>query len=472
MSRRAAYLIAIGALMLCTALWFWTGQDDQAPIGRIWDHPLVDRDIDEIRPDTLRILVIEHPLVHERLKGDETGLEFELLERFARRERIPIKAISVEHVDSLLPRLQRGMGDVIAARLGLDGIMEHAIARSRPWRYVRPMIATLRADRVLGIERVERPDTLWTGKGSPFAFRDLFDGDVPHNGTVDPVLLVDTTEAGDAPLVNVALGRVRAALVSDALAAYAATRFPQLDFRGPVGDPVPLVFGLRRNSIRLRKAMDAWLTDPEEKEALGMIMSAYGSRVPERGPLGHRRKLHLEGDSLSPYDSLFQQNQIRHDWELLAAIAFKESRFDSTAVSHRGAQGLMQMMPRTAHSTNTDSLHLVDGQIQAAAKYLASLDTIWLRGIPDPDERLRFVLAAYNAGPGHVLDAQRLATALGLDPHKWEGHVERAITLLALPEYFTRTDVQSGPCQGSQTFNYVREVTGLYEQFVSITGGG
>src|SRR4051794_29510496 len=38
------------------------------------------------------------------------------------------------------------------------------------------------------------------------------------------------------------------------------------------------------------------------------------------------------------------------DPNLVAAMAFRESRFNSSAVSSRGAQGIMQLMPRTAHA--------------------------------------------------------------------------------------------------------------------------
>ena len=54
---------------------------------------------------------------------------------------------------------------------------------------------------------------------------------------------------------------------------------------------------------------------------------------------------------LSPYDSLFREcADSLYDWKLLAAIAYVESKFDTTSVSHRGAVGLMQIMPSTYKS--------------------------------------------------------------------------------------------------------------------------
>ncbi|MBK6894549.1 MAG: transglycosylase SLT domain-containing protein [Flavobacteriales bacterium] len=69
-----------------------------------------------------------------------------------------------------------------------------------------------------------------------------------------------------------------------------------------------------------------------------------------RGTIRIFQRTGLGGDTISPYDSLFQvhADSLSWDWRLLAAVAFKESRFDTTALSYAGAGGLMQMMPTTA----------------------------------------------------------------------------------------------------------------------------
>ena len=103
--------LAVGALALCGMVYFWPTA--QAPTdGGAWSDPLVDRDLEEINADTLRVLVIEHHLTYERWPMAETGLEFELLKRFARRNGLQLSAVLVQHPDSLLPLLQRGEGDL------------------------------------------------------------------------------------------------------------------------------------------------------------------------------------------------------------------------------------------------------------------------------------------------------------------------------------------------------------------------
>ncbi|MCB9170838.1 MAG: transglycosylase SLT domain-containing protein [Flavobacteriales bacterium] len=425
---------------------------------RTWERPLVRRDLAEIKADTLRVLVVDDPLCHENWPQAERGAIFEMIERFAAHEALEMAARPVP-MDSLIPMLQTGRGDLIAAPLSRGSELLAHVARSISYWQVSPMVAQLRADRILGLPEPVDPDTVLVSDASPLARPSLW-----KDGPVRTVLPGGSTHA---LIEQLAMGRVGAVLVTDAEARYYARAYPQLDLKPLTADPLHLVFGMRSNSPRLLHALDHWIKDDDERDARAMLMAAYGRPLGTRRALGRSRGSLAPGDTISPFDSLFQHFAGMHGlpWELLAAIAFKESRFDSTATSHRGAQGLMQLMPRTARGLGLDSLHLVDVQVNAAATYLTVLDSIWMRSIPDRKQRLPFILAAYNTGPGHVLDAQKLAEEIGLDRSRWFGNVERAITLLAFPDYFARERIVNGRCKGSETFIYVREVLALYRKY-------
>ena len=99
------------------------------------------------------------------------------------------------------------------------------------------------------------------------------------------------------------------------------------------------------------------------------------------------------------------------DWRWWKAQAIAESGLDSTARSWCGAQGLMQIMPgtweRIAAKLEVDSPWLVKDNIQAGIYYDARMWAIWKA--PRPlEERIAFTLASYNAGPGHIIKAQRM----------------------------------------------------------------
>jgi membrane-bound lytic murein transglycosylase F len=463
MKDRWVFAIGLAGIAAALALQVWTARHPFRPAGAPpWAAPLVERDLRVIERDTLRVLVLRDPLSYEPGNGAPGGLEHDLLARYASWAGLPMVPVPVDHPDTMLLWLQQGRGDVIAAQRAPEGPWREHIAFTAPYQQVAPLLVRLRPDPLVPSTR--RPvDTVVVSRWSPFAFRRLNVDSALVDGAV---LLRDTTGPEDV-LVAVALGRRQAAVVSEACAVSEAQRFPHLSFGPRVGAPVDLAFGVRSNAPRLLRSLNAWLADPGERIFVNERIGAVEGSVKQRGALGGGRVSPLGTDTISPFDSLFQlhADSLSLDWRLLAAVAFKESRFDTAAVSSQGAGGLMQMMPGTAEALGVDARDGVSGQVRGASRYLAELDTLWRGSVPAEDQRLKFVLASYNAGPGHIKDAQKLARELGLDPQRWDGEVERALLLLNKPRFNQLPFVRNGSCKGWQTFLYVREVGSTFRRF-------
>ncbi len=110
---------------------------------------------------------------------------------------------------------------------------------------------------------------------------------------------------------------------------------------------------------------------------------------------------------ISQYDRVIKKMSRRYgfDWRLIAAQIYTESNFRNDAKSHVGAAGLMQIMPETARFLGTDPTELLLPEINIAlgCRYNQRLYSLWGRQTKDPEHRMAFALASYNAGRGRVL---------------------------------------------------------------------
>jgi soluble lytic murein transglycosylase-like protein len=83
------------------------------------------------------------------------------------------------------------------------------------------------------------------------------------------------------------------------------------------------------------------------------------------------------------------------DVDLIMAVIRAESGFQPNAVSQRGAQGLMQLMPRTASAMGVKNALEAEANVEGGTRYLRSL-------LDRYGNSLSKALAAYNAGPQRV----------------------------------------------------------------------
>ncbi len=124
------------------------------------------------------------------------------------------------------------------------------------------------------------------------------------------------------------------------------------------------------------------------------------------------------------------------DSRLVLAIIRQESGFNHEATSERGAVGIMQLMPVT-HTEISQEIELADapsmaGNIRAGVYYFSRLLNLF-NGYPG-DDQIRFALAAYNAGPARIYDAQELAAYIGENPRSWSA-IQNILPLLSKRYY-------------------------------------
>lgn len=233
-------------------------------------------------------------------------------------------------------------------------------------------------------------------------------------------------------------------------------------FEGDVG-AMETPGDLRAASKELQDSIDAWFNDT----IISYVERMEKDWLLNGGIVRHEYPMYIDLDArhLSQYDELFQRYAkfCKWDWRLIAAQCYQESTFDRQAISWAGARGLMQIMPQTAEDLGLpfSEMFTPDMNIKAAVKYISQLQEKFAF-IENTYERENFVLAAYNAGPGHVFDAIALAEADSVPITRWD-YVSPYILLLSEPEAYRLPMVKCGGMRGTETYNYVKRIREIYE---------
>ena len=150
-------------------------------------------------------------------------------------------------------------------------------------------------------------------------------------------------------------------------------------------------------------------------------ISNVGSRISASKPRGGSDLswLSKRHDRRSQYDPIIERYAARYgvDATLVRAVIQVESNFNPLCVSHKGARGLMQLMPETARRFGVKNIHDPEQNIHGGVKYLSYLMRLFNEDMPR-------VLAGYNAGENAVLKYG------GIPPYEETStYVTRALTV-------------------------------------------
>lgn len=166
------------------------------------------------------------------------------------------------------------------------------------------------------------------------------------------------------------------------------------------------------------------------------------------------------------------------DYRLVLALIKQESQFDHESLSEKGAMGLMQIMPSTSSDLSTElaieNISLPHENLRAGIYYLSTLLDLF-KNAPEKD-RVRLALAAYNAGPARIYDAQELAAYMGENPNSWAS-IRSSLPLLSKRFYSLHAAVwpEGRPRNGNfgswrQTVHYVDTIMSTYETYTRVVG--
>jgi membrane-bound lytic murein transglycosylase F len=213
------------------------------------------------------------------------------------------------------------------------------------------------------------------------------------------------------------------------------------------------------------KQVNSWISHITSHEYYHDARKAYkGSFNPlKKAERGIRTR------TISPYDSIIKEyaKELGWDWRMLAAVIYQESKFSINSRSHRGAQGLMQVMPQTASYYKVEDLLNPEQNIKAGTSHLKRLQRLYSKCEMEGIERVKFTLAAYNAGEGRIADCRNFAASRQMDSNSWEDIVS-LIPLMREDSILEEESVKLGKFYGYETIAYIDSIMALYNAFCTI----
>ncbi|MFP4094840.1 MAG: transglycosylase SLT domain-containing protein [Cyclobacteriaceae bacterium] len=435
------------------------------------------RDLDLIRQSgTLTAILNNSSTGYFIYKGQPMGYEYELLTRLASELNLRLQIKLSSDIEEAITMLNKGEGDIIAFNMAVTTRRKDEIAFTEHHNEVRQVLVQRRPANWHIMKRHEIESTLIRNplhldnktihvqRNSAYALR-LQNLAEEIGGHID-IIEAETGTDTEALIKKVAEGEIDYTVADEDVALVNATYYSNIDVSTPISFPQKIAWATRSNAPHLLQAVNEWIQHMKTQTDYYVIYNKYF-----KSPKATLRRVRsnyssLSSDNISPYDNYIRRaaDNLGWDWRLLAAQIYQESRFDPIAESWAGAVGLMQLLPETGELYGVENMYDPVQSLQAGTAYLSWLDGIWKKYVPDDEERIKFVLASYNAGQGHVLDARRLALKSGRNPTSWED-VSYFLLKKSEPEYYKDPAVRSGYCRGAEPVAYVQEIMSRYENY-------
>jgi membrane-bound lytic murein transglycosylase F len=444
--------------------------------------PIFYKDLDSIQNEgKLRALIEYNATSYFLYKGNPMGFEYELLKKYAKYMELELEVIPINNMDSIFANLKSGVADIAAANLT---ITEERLIKSN---FTHPVLITqqvLIQRKPEDWRKLKKRDlkkqllqstldlvgkTVTVSKGSSFYPR-IKSLSNEIGGKIN-INTVSGENSMEELIEQVSTQEIEYTIADKNLAIVSQWQYPNIDAHLTISLDQNIAWSTRKNSPELTNSINEWLVEYQKTRHFNILFNKYFKNQKGYKKRASNKYYTLSSGEISPYDEIFKKHapKLGWDWRLLTAMVYQESHFNNAARGWGGSFGLMQFMPNTGARYGVDTASSAHENIVAGVNYLKYLDKYWSPIISDSLDRVPFVIASYNVGPGHLLDARRLAEKYGKDPFIWKDNVDFYLLNKSKAKYYKDKVVRNGYCKGYITYAYVHEILERFEHYKNIT---
>jgi membrane-bound lytic murein transglycosylase F len=412
-------------------------------------------------------------------RGEPMGYQFEMIKQFADHLDVNLKLVVVNEMDRAFQLLNDNKVDVIAMGLTVTRGRKDKVDFTLPQLQTKQVLVQRKPENWRKMRTWDEIEehlirnpldlagaTVYVQQGTIFADR----LGILANEIGDTIhIVVDPDREVEQLITAVAEGEIEYTVADEHIAKVNEKYYSNIDVNTALSFPQHVAWAVRKGHDSLRVAINEWLLNYKKSVASRYVYNKYFNN-PRSVNIAQSEFHSIGGGKISQYDEIIREISEAYelDWRLVASLIYQESRFHPEVRSWVGAFGLMQLMPATAEIYGVDTTSSPAEQIVAGIKFLRYLDRQMPPEIDDPEERMRFVLAAYNVGIAHIYDARRLAEKHGKDPNVWTDNVDYYILNKSNPVYYRDSVVKYGYARGEETYNFVAEILERYEHYKEV----
>jgi len=396
--------------------------------------------------DVVRALLLFHAADYFVYRGVPIGFQHDMLKALERGLGKNIDIIIETDASKMHKELYSNHYDIVIMDFPHNGLPLSIAERTIPHSYSYPVLVSR--------NNVDTADVKTIAVSDDFSAKLFFTNDSPYRNY--PVQrdhahsteeLFEKVDHGDIPY-----------LICDYNQAITLLSFyPNVRILEKAGPQFERRWILNKKNVQLNEDINHWLLDfkktPKYRSLIRKYFSMESSVV---------RSFAKKEGGISQYDPLIKKYAQKYnlDWRFVASIIYQETKFISGLTGKGGSYGLMQLMPAVMEYYDTSEDDDDEANIYAGIKHLNSIRRNF-EDIENEEERLYFIAASYNAGRGHIFDAQRLSAKYNDDYKKWE-NVSKYLVLKSQQKFATDSVVRSGYFPGIHAVNYTEQVMKRY----------
>jgi len=407
--------------------------------------------------------------------GEPMGYQYDFLKRFTEYLGVELDLRLEENLLTSMEMLENGEIDLIAMGLTVTNKRKKYFEFTDPILYTRQVLVQRKPE---GFENMRTLDEIEShlirntlflaGKTIYVKQGTIYKNQLTAiaNNIGDSINIIEDERWTDKLIDAVSDGEIDYTIADEHIALVNAREHRNIDVKTPVSFPQKVSWAAQKGQTELVDTINYWLSNYKKKLEFRLLYNKYFLNK-RSARIAKSNYNSYSGSMLSPYDEYLKKYSsiVGWDWRLIASLMYQESEFKMNAKSWVGAYGLMQLMPSVMEIYGIDTTASAEQQIEAGIKHIKYQLSMVPEDVSDSIQRIKFALAGYNSGMGHILDARRLAEKYGKNPNLWDDNVDDFVLKLSNSKYYHDPVVEYGYMRGEETYNLVSEVIDRYNQY-------